>query len=161
MWYYRYYAQQFFCSNLSLSFTFNGDDRTEIVHKNIDSFLLKQFDCVTVFSRNRMKGRKNRNQRKKLYVTINRTHSGQMECSLGKNGSFHFFFFKFSKVREFVLYYYSIRIAFFNNDNLITSYVWSKYQHPKKIILVYTKDGIYISTFTFYCYLLEKNERKK
>lgn len=158
MWYYRYYAQQFFCSNLALSFTFNGDDRTEIVHKNIDSFLMKQFDCVTVFSRNRMKGRKNKNQRKKLYVTINRTHSGQMECSLGKNGSFHFFqVFKTQRVC-FVLPFYS-------NGIFLTMIIWLRLMcgqninTPKKISLVYTKDGIYISTFTFYCYLLEKNER--
>lgn len=78
-----------------------------------------------------------------------------------KNGSFHIFF-KVLKTQRvcFVLPFYSNSI-FFNNDNLITSYVWSKYQHPKKIILVFTKDGIYISTFTFYCYLLEKKERKK
>lgn len=103
----------FFCSNLSLSFTFNGDDRKEIVHQNIDSFLLKQFDCVTVFSRNRMKGKKTE-IKERNYMSQLTERIGPDGMQFGKKTvHFIYFLFQFSKFREFVLGYHSIRIAFF------------------------------------------------
>lgn len=74
----------------------------------------------------------------------------------------HFIFFQVLKTQRvcFVLPFYS-------NSIFLTMIIWLRLMcgqninTPKKIILVYTKDGIYISTFTFYCYLLRKKRRGK